>query len=332
MHGVMSREDEAALAGPATPASRLANIVVALDGSDASRDAIAFAARIAASSGSRLHLVHAIERLSCGPPSSVLDETRISELLAFAERRLHEERSGLRAGPASSIECVRLGHPAAQVIAVAEERKADLIVAGTRDRPGRHRLSEESTAGEIVCRSHVPVLVVHEGTHPSPRGAWLFRRPLVAVDYADASAAALKTATLLARGNSVDVVHVIAEEPAPSTELTSRYARSRAMMSERSRLEQWIRATLGEPRRPSRAAVAIGQPDAALVDFAVGGGYDLVACGTHARRDRSPGQCGSVAEALLDAVTCPVLVLREATEPLDRSDPTPGIQVPPRGL
>jgi nucleotide-binding universal stress UspA family protein len=319
----MSREDESALARPASPATRLANIVVALDGSDSSRDAVAFAVRIAAISGSRLHLVHAIDRLSCGPPSSVLDETRISELFAFAEHRLHEERSGHPAGPASSIECVRLGHAATQVVAVAADRKADLIVAGTRDRPGRHRLSEESTAGDIVRRSQVPVLVVHEGTQPPPRGTWLFRNPLVAVDYSLASAAALKSATLLARGLRVDVVRAIAEEPAPNTGLTARYARSRAIMSERSRLEQWIRATLGELRAPSRAAVAVGPPDAALVDFAVGGGYDLVACGTHGRRKRPAGQIGSVAESLLDAVTCPVLILREASEPLDACDPIP---------
>ncbi len=284
-----------------------------MDGEAASRDAIAVAARLAALVGARLHLVHAIEGLRSGPPSTVLDETRVADAFAFAERRLVEERTDLRSTRASSVECVRLGHAAAEVVETARDRAADLIITGTRERPGAHRLAGESTAGEIVRRSHVPVLVVHEGTRLPREASHFFRHPLVAVDYAAASAAALLSAAVVAPAAELDVIHAVASDPAPGTDLASCYARARAVASERERLEQWIRATLDEPRPPSRAIVTVGDPTRALVDAAVGGGYDLVACGTHARPGRSPGELGSVAEVLLDVVKCPVLVLREAS-------------------
>jgi nucleotide-binding universal stress UspA family protein len=314
MQGVLSREDELELARPARAASRLDNVVVAVDDSDASRDAVVLAAKLAASFGSRLHLVHALAH----PPHgsfSLTEGSRVAEAFELGRSRLDAEMAAIHSTRASSIEHVLVGHVAREIVATAEVRGADLIVVGSRNRPGAHRL-EEGTAGEIVRRSHVPVLVVHEGTTLPPPGYGLFRRPLAAVDEGDASLAALRTLAVLARGAEIVALRAISHDPSwnGAEACAALRARARAIAAERARLAAWLHGALGEPGPASRALVGAGDPATVIVDTAVGGGHDLVSCGTHARRDREAGRLGSVAEAVLDGVAVPVLVLREATE------------------
>jgi nucleotide-binding universal stress UspA family protein len=62
---------------------------------------------------------------------------------------------------AGSAEVVGLlGDPADEVIALAEERHADVIVVGTHERGWLSRLLTTSVADEVRSRSSIPVLVV----------------------------------------------------------------------------------------------------------------------------------------------------------------------------
>ena len=319
---VLSKDNEE-LWRPAAAATALQHIVVAVDASDAARGAIALGARLGASFGSRIHLVHVVD-LGHGPPAGTVDETRVAKAFDFAQTRLAEERAVIRSPIAPAIAEVRPGRPASAIDAFAREVGAELIVVGTRHRPGTHRLGEDGTAGEIIQRAHVPVLVVHEHWKPGGPGEHAFRAPLVAVDYGDASTAAFRSAIVLARGAEVHVVHAIADDVSwhvSDGRLRALHARARAMAAARERLEQWIGTKVASAGARVRPFIAVGSPATAVVDVAVGGGFDLVTCGTHAPSAPASVVLGSVAEALLDAVTCPVLVLREARTPVTSAPP-----------
>lgn len=64
--------------------------------------------------------------------------------------------SGLEDAPAVAS----VGEPADAILAVAEERGADLIVVGSNHRSALQRLFEPSVSQRVVKRSPVPVLVV----------------------------------------------------------------------------------------------------------------------------------------------------------------------------
>jgi len=214
------------LSKPAQASSALDAIVVAIDCSPASRNATALGAALAAHSGARLYLVHAVEMLAHGPPSC--DELRVSESFDFARAQLDFERRSLRVpSPHAPVEAVRLGHAADEVVAYAQAKGAWLIVTGTRSEPGRHRLQEHSVAGELIALAPVPVLVVHEKPlRARTPGSPVFERPLAAVDYSESSRIALQAAALLAQGAGIDAIHVSAWDAVPPPATSERSTRA----------------------------------------------------------------------------------------------------------
>lgn len=61
----------------------------------------------------------------------------------------------------------RIGNPAKELIALADETGADLIVVGTHGRTGVSRLIMGSVAEQVVRNGTCPVLVVRPSQHPS---------------------------------------------------------------------------------------------------------------------------------------------------------------------
>jgi universal stress protein A len=55
-----------------------------------------------------------------------------------------------------------MGDPASEIVRIAEEEKADMIVLGTHGRTGMSRLLMGSVAEAVVRRSPSPVLVYRE--------------------------------------------------------------------------------------------------------------------------------------------------------------------------
>ncbi|HEY8507605.1 MAG TPA: universal stress protein [Steroidobacteraceae bacterium] len=141
-------------------------ILVAVDGSAASRRGLDEAIRLAGHLKSRMLLVHVIE------PWVMLTDTTPSTLHQLAEatrsggaRLLEEcEDKVAKAGIEVESELVEtVGTPAGECIAKkAAEAGADLIVCGTHGRRGIRRLLMGSDAEQIVRRAPVPVLLVRQ--------------------------------------------------------------------------------------------------------------------------------------------------------------------------
>jgi nucleotide-binding universal stress UspA family protein len=274
-------------------------IVAAIDLSEPSRAALEVAAAIAGRHAARLYVVHVVGEENRALPGLALQESRLAELYELAQQR---------AGGARVVECVRLGLPAREIAALAREKEASLIVTGTHAYAGLSRLVGGSTAGEIVRAADCPVLIVREGSKTDAP-----RRALAGVDYSDFARDALRAALpLLAKDAELDLVHVIADDVARSaSRLSADDAREAMIEVSRTNLERWASESL--PARPSRtrAIVTVGDASVALADLAVGGGYDLVVCGTHGRTGLKRLLLGSVSEAIVGASRAPVLVVRE---------------------
>lgn len=115
--------------------------------------------------GAALHIVHVVPDLSWLPPSLRSDrvdlETDRAVILDAAERGLEVLSNSLNDDPAGVH--LREGTPAEQILAVAEEIGADLIVVGTRGRVGLQRVLLGSVAQRVVRLSAVPITVVRWG-------------------------------------------------------------------------------------------------------------------------------------------------------------------------
>lgn len=85
----------------------------------------------------------------------------VTEELELADRHL-EQAQRLLAGRAVRAEFVsQVGAPADQIIALADQRQADLIVVGVADTNFLERLLEGSLTDDVAHRTRRDVLIVH---------------------------------------------------------------------------------------------------------------------------------------------------------------------------
>jgi nucleotide-binding universal stress UspA family protein len=140
-------------------------IVVATDFSESCDAAIPHAFRLAKDRGARVVMVHVIDaRLTPNPlyahyyPIPTPEQMRAAEAQAaeaLRERIPDELRDSAR------VELL-VGHgaPASEILRVASETKASLIVIATHGRTGLRRLALGSVAERVVREAPCPVLVV----------------------------------------------------------------------------------------------------------------------------------------------------------------------------
>lgn len=134
-------------------------ILFPTDFSTASDAAIEHAATLATSSGATLLILHVEE-----PPLAYgggelyygIPEPSSERILAMLE----DVKPADHAIPFAHR--LTMGDPASEVIRIAHEEKADMIVLGTHGRTGMMRLLMGSVAEAIVRRAPCPVLIYRE--------------------------------------------------------------------------------------------------------------------------------------------------------------------------
>ncbi len=134
-----------------------------VDFSDASHEALAQAADIAAHSAARLTILHVYERSALGAAGEVLvtdpelEERLVHELNHNLERfRVEAERFAPGRVTAEAV----TGDPPAEIVRFVERSGCDLIVMGTHGRSGLRRLVLGSVAESVVRHAPCSVLVV----------------------------------------------------------------------------------------------------------------------------------------------------------------------------
>lgn len=131
-------------------------VVVAIDFSPSSLEALAYARALVARCAGRLELVHVVDAATIDSVLGHADPAVWADALEKARKRLGE-----LAG--ADAFAVLEGRPADVIVDHAQAVDADLIVMGTLGRTGLERLLVGSVADRVVRTAHCPVLVVRQG-------------------------------------------------------------------------------------------------------------------------------------------------------------------------
>jgi len=144
-------------------------ILVPIDGSDTANRGLGEAIELAKALGAGIRLVHVVNELS-GVPADLpgIDlRTIVEDLRRNGRTTLAGAQDRVRAAAVdvdTRLVEVWGGQAGDQIVALAKEWPADLIVCGTHGRRGFRRLVMGSDAEYIVRHSPVPVLLVRGGT------------------------------------------------------------------------------------------------------------------------------------------------------------------------
>lgn len=186
------------------------SILVAVDFSEPSRNALAVAARLAQQCGAALHVLHAEHPLL----AAAAEESNID----LAAETREELRRFIDATPpaAACNPCldVVIG-PAVQVILhIGEREGAELVVLAARSSSASGRMLFGSTAEGVLAAAERSVLIVPEGwrpPHPDRPGLAGIGPLVVGIDFSSSSLTAAAAAGALAERlqTTVEAVHVV---------------------------------------------------------------------------------------------------------------------------
>ncbi|HVY71082.1 MAG TPA: universal stress protein [Verrucomicrobiae bacterium] len=158
----MGSRDEALMEAASSP-FRMRRILVPVDFSDCSQKALQYALPLARSQQAALTLAHVVHPVYTVGEYGALDTAQIEATMkAGAEKELAKlAASASGEGPPVNT-VVRIGPPAREIIEVANDLAADLIVISTHGRTGLKHILLGSVAEQVVRHAPCPVLVVRE--------------------------------------------------------------------------------------------------------------------------------------------------------------------------
>ncbi len=287
----------------------LTRILLATDGMREATLAGRAATDISNKTAAELHVVHVWTPVPPPPyPGLVFDDHHRSakeEAVRLLRKRAWDARVG---GGRVAGEHLCEGLPAEEILVLAEELGADLVVVGSRRAGRARRLITGSVSEDVVHRASCPVLIV--------RGEkWPVGRVLVADDGSEPSRRAGDLAAEIAGLSGAEVVVVRAYEPPPEPvggwdargrrELDEALLQNRRDLKERAeQLEEIARCRPKTRLVKSRAASAID-----LVAEEGDGEQTLFALGSRGLGAVGRAVLGSVSTAVLRRADGPVLVV-----------------------
>lgn len=139
---------------------RIARLLVPLDFSGQSRQALRYAVPIAQKFHARIVLVHVIQPDYRNAPETTLLTLNFAKKKQQAERRLDDMAARLLSKDLHEQNIVCIGTPHAEILRTAERLGVDMIVLATHGRTGLKRFILGSTAEHIMRHSTRPVLSV----------------------------------------------------------------------------------------------------------------------------------------------------------------------------
>ena len=146
------------------PVLSLRRVLMPLDFSGPSRDALAYARRLAAHFRAELLVVHVSESPLVDPHLAEFDTQTFEENARQSARtELEKVVAELRAAGHGASARVLSGVPWHEITEFARWEPVDLIVAGTRGYTGLKHILLGSTAERIIRHASCPVLVVRGG-------------------------------------------------------------------------------------------------------------------------------------------------------------------------
>jgi len=303
------------------------NVLVPIDFSSHSLEALEFAAPWLQSFGANLHLVHVSAPDAplaglAGMPI-VLSPTA-SNARIRAEIKRVAEKSTASTQPAK-IHIVR-GDPYEQICRLAKELEIDLIVIATRGQTGLKHLVLGSTAERVVRYSPCPVLVVRlrassRGNGVRGQSSLHIAKILVPIDFSKCSVRGLDYArTISARfGSKTILMHSISPAYYSANDEYGRYDFPELLREcERAAVKQ-LRELAASKKNKSRIEIDVpqtfGHAGLQICNRARELAVDLIVTSTHGRTGLKHVLLGSTAEYVVRHAPCSVLVMPNHPRP-----------------
>ena len=299
------------------------SLVCPVDFSETSREALRYAAAIAGHFGARVTILTVDDPLlasvaaDAGREPSLLGETE-QELRRFVAESLPDRPS------AATIEFrVTVGKPAGEILRVARETGADVIVMSSHGRTGVSKRFFGSTTERVLRETTVPVLITPKDGGDVRSVADISRRVrriVAPVDLTAASLQQVKVAAGLAGGLSVPLIVAHGIEPVfvpPAVRMAVPGADGERRAEAEARLLDLAAAAGAAPA--VETLVVSGDPSEEIVKLAETRGAGLIVMGLHSSGLLGP-RMGSVTYRVLCLAHALVIALPPVTAPASHRD------------
>lgn len=285
--------------------SHAMKILLAGEGSEDAALAAKAAVDIARKTGSELHVVHAWHSV----PSTRFDSYIRAQLEQEAQQVLAEQVEGIKGDGGDVAEAhLREGPAADEILDLAEEIGADLIVIGSRGLGPVKRVVLGSVSEGLIHHASRPVLVLRGG-------GWPPQRVVIGDDGSEAAEGAGELAAGLGRLLGATVILVRSYPKLPEVDIEGREFDARMVDDELRREERKLseRATRIQETRGVRPALRLsaGDPAARILEAAEEGDAPektLIAVGSRGLRPMQRMRLDSVSIKILRAAEGPVLI------------------------
>lgn len=317
---------EAAASKQTPPRLQIRNVLVPIDFSESSLEALRFSAPLLRSFGANLHLVHVA---APDAPMAGLAAMPIVIADATSPDRLKADLKDVAKANLATLEPATIhlerGEPYEEICRLARDLRIDLIVITTRGQTGVKHLLLGSTAERVVRYSPCPVLVVRRRNN-SRRTAQTytglnFEKILVPIDFSACANQGLTVALNLATQfnstitliHSVNLDYYVASEEYACYDFPQLLQQTEKIAQERL---QEIAQHLRHDGFDVNGTVRIGHPGQQICDAARQSKVDLIVTSTHGRTGFKHLLIGSTAEYVVRQADCPVLVVPSHDRPI----------------
>lgn len=299
-------------------------ILLATDGSPEAEDATRIAVKLSGALGSGLHVIY-VEPM---PDPLAWPESTVwgPELREDIRRRSEEEARAKLDGEAEKISAMGgkiaelhpgVGRPDAEIVRVAEELGAGLVVIGSRGLGPVRRAVMGSVSGSVVRHAHGSVLVVRgEGHLPG--------RILLAIDGSGEASAATEAAVEIstATGSELHVLFALSTDLGPPYPHVMLGERNEAILEQakhdaREFVDRRAREIEAQGGTVKDAHLAFGRPDAEIVKLGEELEAGLVVVGSRGLGGVRRALLGSVSDSVVRHAHGPVLVVRDRRRAAD---------------
>lgn len=300
------------------------HLLIPLDGTRMAESAIPAAASIAGKCGSRLTLLHIIER---DAPERIHGERHLTdagEAAAYLQS-LMDRVSPPGAGVGVHVHETEEGNVARSLVEHARELGVDLIVMCTHGHKRLDQVLFGTIAQQVIALGETPVLTLHpELPLPGPPAGW--RSALIPLDGDPSHEESIPVASELGRICDFSL-HLLVSIPTYGSLSGTQATRSRFAPAATSELlemaeeeaSEYLKRQINRLRTQGREVdgeVARGDPASVIAEAASRLKVDLIVMGTHGRVGASAFWTGSVAPAVFNRSRLPLLLV-----PLERREP-----------
>jgi nucleotide-binding universal stress UspA family protein len=275
-------------------------IMIPLDGSAFAEAALGQAADVAARLRATVHLVMVYDEAN--PVATVRDY-------------LAHVASDARVAKLNPVTALLSGDVVTALDKYARSSRIDLIVMSTHGRSGIVRAWLGSVADELIRRTNIPVLLLRSGGQPQRHGLST-RKVLLPVDGSEFSEALIATAVALAGHDDTHYTLLRVLLPPPPVSLGDAIATplpQYGLDDLRTDAEDHLRGLAASLRMEGLTVDTelVVQPDvaAAIREYALRTGVDLIAMVTHGLYGWKRLALGSVSDRILRDTTVPLMVL-----------------------